>query len=207
MPPSETQSPVSSDAIERNVWLTIPNLLTVARLISIVPFVYLAMHGQDRPALILFFLAGLTDTLDGAIARRFNQKSKIGRLLDPLSDKLFTGVSFVVLAVGRAGLSSIPMWLMIAVLLRDVFILAGSLLVYRASRNSGFQPSVYGKLNTFLEIGVVVLFLAQSDFTFLPGLLPFTYVLLLVSLLVTTGDYLRIGVKMLRQPAAHPGHF
>ena len=162
----QRESPVApnSPATERDVWLTIPNALTVLRLISVAPFAWLAMRGSDRAALILFVVAGLTDTLDGTIARHWHQKSRIGRLLDPLVDKLFTGAAYVVLSAFRGGLSSIPVWVMVAVILRDILILCGSLVVYKGSRNSDFQPSIYGKLNTFLEIGIVVLFLSQSDF-------------------------------------------
>jgi cardiolipin synthase len=190
---------------ERKVCLTIPNALTIGRLVAIVPFAFLAMHGKDRAALILFLVAGLTDTLDGTIARRFGQTSKIGRLLDPLADKLFTGAAFVVLSVFRGDLASIPIWVMVAVLLRDVLILCGSFLVYRASRSSGFHPSVYGKLNTLLEIGIVVCFLAQPDFPFLMTIIPGAYVVLLISLLVSAGDYLRTGLRMVREPASNSG--
>jgi cardiolipin synthase len=184
---------------ERDQWLTVPNVLTAARLIAIVPFALLAIEGRDRAALILFVLAGLTDTLDGTIARHFQQASRIGRLLDPLADKLFTGVSYVVLSAFRGGLDRIPVWVMTAVLLRDGLILSGSYLVYRASRNSGFKPSVYGKLNTFIELGVVVCFLAQVDLPFIKPVLPALYVILLLSLLVSIADYLRTGLRMIRQ--------
>jgi cardiolipin synthase len=194
-----------SDSSERDVWLTIPNATTVLRLLAIIPFAYLAMRGKDRAALVLFIVAGLTDSLDGVIARRFGQASKIGRLLDPLVDKLFTGVSFVVLSAFRSGLSSIPVWVMVAVLLRDVLILAGSFLVYSASHNSGFKPSVYGKLHTLLEICVVVCFLAVSLLPFVAAILPTLYIVLLVSLLVSAADYLRTGLLMMRGPAADGG--
>jgi len=188
---------------EGDVWLTIPNALTAARLGAIIPFAWLAMRGQDRAALILFFLAGLTDTLDGTIARHFGQASRIGRLIDPIADKLFTGIAFVVLSMFRSGVTSIPVWVMAAVLLRDVLILSGSFIVYRVSRNSGFQPSVYGKINTLLEIGTVVCFLGQRDVPFLSSIFPAAYVLLLLSILVSAGDYFRNGLRMMgetRQP-------
>ena len=181
---------------EGDAWLTIPNVLTVARLGAIIPFAWLAMRGQDRAALILFLLAGLTDTLDGTIARKFGQASKVGRFLDPIADKLFTGVAFVVLSMFRHG-ASVPVWVMAAVLLRDVVILSGSFIVYRVSRNSGFQPSVYGKLNTLLEIGTVVCFLGQRDVPFLSSIFPAAYVLLLLSILVSVGDYFRNGLRMM----------
>jgi cardiolipin synthase len=198
--PSQQHSAALASGSERDVWLTLPNVLTAVRLLSIVPFFFLAMYGRDREALVLFFLAGLTDTLDGAIARRLGQSSKLGRLLDPLADKIFTGVAFVALAAFRPHNSSIPLWVMLAVILRDVLILLGSFLVFRVSRNTGFKPSAYGKLNTFLEIGVVVLFLAQSDFTVLTAFLPYAYVLLLISILVSAGDYLRAGLRMIKTP-------
>ena len=193
--PSEPRAGVR----EGDIWLTIPNALTVLRLVAIVPFAFLAMRGQDRAALILFVLAGLTDTLDGTIARHFGQTSKIGRFLDPIADKLFTGVAFVVLSMFRHG-ASVPVWVMAAVLLRDVVILSGSFIVYRLSRNSAFQASVYGKLNTLLEIGTVVCFLGQRDFPFLSAIFPATYVVLLLSILVSAGDYFRNGLRMIAEP-------
>jgi cardiolipin synthase len=192
---------MASGSPERDAWLTVPNALTLLRLLAIVPFSIWSMEGRDRAALMLFVAAGLTDTLDGTIARRLGQTSKIGRLLDPLADKLFTGVAYLVLSAFRPGLSSIPLWVMCAVLLRDVLILSGSLVVYSARRNSGFKPSIYGKLNTFIEIGVVVCFLAAPDVWFVPALLPSFYILLLVSLLVSTADYLRAGLRMMRVSA------
>jgi cardiolipin synthase len=195
----------SFSSSERDVWLTIPNAITFLRLLSIVPFVHLATQGRDRAALILFIVGGLTDTLDGTIARRFGQASKVGRLLDPLVDKLFTGVSFVVLSAFRSGFSQIPRWVMVSVLARDVLILAGSFLVYRASHNAEFKPSVYGKLNTFLEIGLVVWFLSASGIPVIAPILPSLYVVVLVSLVVSAGDYLRTGLKMMQAPGTDGG--
>jgi cardiolipin synthase len=181
---------------ESTAWLTIPNVLTLLRLLAIVPFAYLAMQGKDRAALLLFLIAGISDTIDGTIARRYGQASKLGRLLDPIADKLFTGVAYVVLAAFRPGLSRMPMWLMWAVVLRDVLILAGGMLVYEKSRNSGFKPSIWGKLNTLIEISVVVGFLGAADVPLFALLLPEAYIVLLVSLVISTVDYLRVGVRM-----------
>lgn len=199
MPLEESLQRPSSASSESSAWLTIPNALTVARILALIPFASWAMAGRDSAALIVFFLAGLTDTLDGAIARRFGQSSKFGRLLDPLADKLFTGVSFVVLSLFRRALPHIPIWLMIAVLLRDLLILSGSFVVYNRSRDSGFKPSIYGKLNTFFEIGTVILFLAQTQLPPIAIILPFCYAIVLISLLISAGDYLRTGLRMMEQ--------
>jgi cardiolipin synthase (CMP-forming) len=194
----ERRLPRSPGSSERHLWLTIPNAITLLRLLAVVPFFYLVTRGNDRGALILFVAAGITDSLDGVIARRLGQTSKYGRLLDPIVDKLFTGVSYVALSAFRRGLPHIPTGIMAAVLARDALILAGSLLVYGKSRNSGFKPSVYGKLNTFIEIGVVVCFLAASDIRPIAPMLPFFYVLLLVSIVLSAVDYTRTGLRMMQ---------
>jgi cardiolipin synthase (CMP-forming) len=196
MTTEESPSSDISGSPERNVWLTLPNVLTLLRILAIVPFTILAARGRDGEALVLFFFTGLTDTLDGTIARRFGASSKIGRLLDPIADKLFTGVSFVVLALFRPGLSSIPLWVMFAALARDALILIGSFLVYRMSRDSGFKASLYGKLNTLLEICIVICFLASSKLPVVVKVLTPLYILLVISLLVSTADYLQTGLRM-----------
>ncbi len=183
---------------ESSAWLTLPNILTLMRLAMIVPFAGLAMAGSDLAALAVLVAAGLTDVADGFIARRFGQASKIGRLIDPLADKLMTGAAFVILALYRGVLPAIPVWLMAAALARDVLILGGSALIYGLQRNSGFKPSMLGKLNTFVEIGVVVWFLASTGWTAVAPLLPVVYGLMLVTLVASTADYLLMGMRMLR---------
>jgi|SRR5579875_1082136 len=190
---------------EKTIWLTIPNLLTIARLVLIPPFAWLCARGDDMTALTVLLFAGFTDTLDGTLARRFNQRSKLGRLLDPIADKLLTSVSYLVLSLFRAGLH-IPVWVAVAVISRDVLILTGSFAVYARTGSTAFKPDVFGKANTFIEIGVIVVFLVSSRLALLGPLLIWIYFLLLVSLLVSTIDYLLQGLRMMRQagPAARP---
>jgi cardiolipin synthase len=183
---------------ESTAWLTVPNALTLLRLALIVPFAMLAAGGEDGQALAVLVAAGLTDVADGMIARRFGQSSKAGRLLDPLADKLLTGTAFVVLALFREGFSSIPVALMAAAIGRDVLILAGSALIYTARRESGFKPSALGKLNTFVEIGVVVWFLAATGLPRLAPLLPLLYGLMAATLAASMADYLVRGLRLFR---------
>ena len=182
---------------EKTTWRTLPNLLTAARIALVAPFGWLCLRGYDISALSVFLIAGITDTVDGTLARRFNQSSKFGRLADPLADKLLTTVAYLVLCL-RAGLSAIPVWVTIAVIARDVLILTGSLVVYARTRSTAFKPDVFGKANTFIEIGVVVVFLVSSRLVFLTRFMTAVYVLLLVSLIVSTSDYLVQGLRMLR---------
>jgi len=182
---------------EKTTWHTIPNLLTAARIVMIAPFAWLCLRGYDMSALGVFLIAGVTDTVDGTLARRFNQQSKFGRLADPLADKLLTTVAYLVLCL-RAGLSAIPVWVTIAVIARDVLILTGSLVVYAWTRSTAFKPDVFGKANTFIEIGVIVVFLVSSRLVYLGHLMTGIYILLLASLIVSTSDYLVQGLRMIR---------
>jgi cardiolipin synthase len=183
---------------ERATLWTAPNAITALRVLLIPPFAAYAIAGQDMAALAIFAAAGLSDVLDGALARRWGQSSKWGRLLDPFADKLLTGTAFVVLALFRPAPPAMPLWVMAAVVGRDAAILAGSALVYGAKRNSGFKPSLAGKLNTLIEIGVVVWFLAAARFAGLAPVLPLLYAALLISLVVSLADYTRAGFRMLR---------
>ena len=180
-------------------WRTLPNLLTSARIALVVPFAWLCVRGFDMSALALFIIAGLTDTLDGTLARRFDQRSKLGRLADPLADKLLTTVAFLVLSIFRTGLRAIPLWIAIAVIGRDVLILAGSFIVYLRTRSTAFRPNIFGKANTFIELGVIVIILASSRLLYLAGLLTALYMLLLASLIISTAEYVLQGVRMLRE--------
>jgi CDP-diacylglycerol--glycerol-3-phosphate 3-phosphatidyltransferase len=159
--------------------------------------------GRDLAALIVFLVAGLTDTLDGTIARRFQQASKLGRLTDPLADKLLTGVAYLALSFLREGFRAIPVWLTIAVIVRDVVILAGSLWIVSRRRQTGaFQPSWLGKLNTFIEITVVTVFLAASFLEPLAQILPILYILAIVSIVCSGIDYSRAGIRIMQAPDA-----
>lgn len=138
--------------------LNIPNLLTLLRF-ALVPLVaYFLLGGEHGRALIVFFLAALTDLLDGWIARRFKMASALGAALDPIADKLNMFVATVLL--GWAGL--LPMWLAIAIVLRDVVIVAGAL-AYRFTLGPiKIAPTTLSKANTFIEFTVLLLVMASA---------------------------------------------
>ena len=138
--------------------ITVPNLLTVFRMVLIPVFVSLLFYQRFALALGIFILAGITDGLDGLLARRFNQKSQLGTILDPIADKLMLVTSFVVLsmrAVFPQPLPShlpVPFWVTIAVISRDVFILVGAAAINVVTGFRGFRPSLLGKINTTVQI-------------------------------------------------------
>lgn len=141
--------------------LTVANQLTLLRLLLIPAFVLCIVYGRPGWALILFLTAGITDALDGLVARRANQKTSLGAWLDPAADKLLLVTTFVVLTLPNLGLPNrLPLWLTILVISRDVAIVVTVAIVNLAIGPRTFRPSPLGKSATalFIVTGVVVLF-------------------------------------------------
>ena len=121
--------------------ITVPNLLTIFRMVLIPVFVSLLFYQRFVIALAIFVVAGLTDGLDGLLARRFDQKSQLGTILDPIADKMMMVTSFIVLSMRSVfpqpvpSHLPIPFWVTIAVISRDVFILVGAPYGERLSSN------------------------------------------------------------------------
>jgi cardiolipin synthase len=178
--------------------LTLANLLTAGRILLTLPFLYLIERGRFGLALAIFFIASLTDFADGYVARKFNQQSRLGRLLDPLADKLLTTASFIVMAIPHAGFPSIPVWLAVAVVSRDAFILAGSLAVYLITGFKEFKPTLLGKVNTFVELGLIVWFLAFNTFGVFTFILPLCYWIVMASVLASGIEYVIRGIHILK---------
>jgi cardiolipin synthase len=142
--------------------LTLPNFLTLMRIIAVPAFLILVSNRHYGAGLVLFVAAGITDAVDGVLARLMNSKSDLGASLDPLADKMLLVSSFVILT----WLGVIPSWLMILVLTRDAVILAGYLVIYFVSTPIEVNPTAAGKLNTFLEmltVGFALVTLARPD--------------------------------------------
>jgi cardiolipin synthase len=198
--PSEQASPAATTT---KLW-TLANMLTLLRIALLAPFLYWVKVGHFGLAAIIFFIAGLTDFFDGYVARRFNQQSAFGRFLDPAADKLLTTASYIVMALPRAGFVPIPLWLAAAVIGRDIFILLGSLAVYLLTRYRGFKPTLLGKWNTFLEIGLIFWFIIFNHFDVLKFLLPIMYGLIITSVIASAIEYVWMGARILRR-SGKPG--
>ena len=152
--------------------ITVPNLLTVFRMVLIPVFASLLFYQRFVLALMVFVLAGVTDGLDGLLARRFNQKSQLGSILDPIADKLMLVTAFVVLSMRSVfpqPLPShlpVPFWVTVAVISRDVFILVGAAAINIVTGFRGFRPSMLGKINTTVQIVAIaaIIFAASVPF-------------------------------------------
>lgn len=135
-----------------NQVLYAPNQLTLLRLIFI-PFVIVSIvEGEYGMAFVLVMIAGISDGLDGLLARRMGQQTELGKYLDPIADKLLLTSSFV--ALGLNG--GIPLWLVVLVVGRDIIILMTALAMVLATPIRSFPPTLYGKINTIGQVATVL---------------------------------------------------
>ncbi len=138
--------------------MTLPNLLTIARLLLVPVFVVLYRTGNHTAALAVFAAAAITDGLDGMLARALHQESRLGSILDPTADKLLTLAALILLVSS----GQIPGWLLVIVLLRDGGLVGGTLLLYFQGTRVPVVPSRFGKYATFLLVSTVALALAKE---------------------------------------------
>ena len=142
--------------------LTAPNQLTLLRMIFL-PFIVINVVKQDfRWALILFVLAGLSDGLDGLLARKLHQQTLLGQYLDPIADKLLMSTMFLVLSIEQRAL--VPWKYTVVVFSRDISILLVSGVLFIVAGLRDFRPSIFGKANTFAQVAAiffVLLFLVE----------------------------------------------
>jgi cardiolipin synthase len=137
--------------------LTLANQLTLLRMLLIPAFVILVVYGHLGWALVVFVTAGVTDALDGLIARRSGQKTSLGAWLDPMADKLLLVTTFVVLTIPGLNLANrLPVWLTVCIISRDVVIVATVAIVNLAIGPRTFRPSIYGKIATATYIVTAV---------------------------------------------------
>jgi cardiolipin synthase len=133
----------------RNTVLNLPNFLTLLRIIAIPVFLIFLTDGDFGAALVVFLLAGITDSLDGAIARLTDTRTTLGAYMDPLADKMLILSGFVVFAL----MDAVPRWLTVVVISRDVIILIGYLSLFLLTQQlMEIRPSPISKAATFLHL-------------------------------------------------------
>lgn len=154
----------------------IPNFITCLRLFLVGPVLFALLNRHYLLALILFVLAGVTDALDGLLARLYGWTSRFGAVADPLADKLLLMSSFIALY----SLGLIPVWLMAAIVGRDLWILVGVLSYRCLIGRLEVAPSGISKINTFLQILLVPLLLIDQSLFHIPYLLIQVFMLLVL---------------------------
>lgn len=143
---------------------TIPNLLSVLRMGLVPLFIIAVLDGHSLRALILFVVAGVTDVLDGFIARFANQKSQLGMFLDPMADKVLLISAYIVLSIPSLNPGiQIPVWITVLVIARDVLMVIVALIVYLVAGPRSFPPTILSKVNTTVQVAAVLVVLLSAQ--------------------------------------------
>jgi cardiolipin synthase (CMP-forming) len=181
--------------------LTVPNLLTFLRMALIPVFASLLYYGYTGTALILFVIAGISDGVDGFVARRLKQETELGTILDPIADKLLMTTAFIILTLPNIfppPAKSVPFWVTAAVIGRDVLIVtvAGAINIMTGFR--GFQPSWLGKLSTTVQVAAVTLILVAAVFNH-SIYLPTTYFIVVLLAFLSGFHYIFFVARLMRE--------
>ena len=140
--------------------MNIPNSITLVRIILVPVMLYFLIEGKDLIALLIFILAAISDGLDGFLAKALKQQTRLGAFLDPIADKLLLSTAFIALAI--SGLA--PSWLAIMVVSRDLMIMTGIGILAWDNDFPAIQPTIDGKVTTFLQI-ITISFLLGHHYT------------------------------------------
>lgn len=136
----------------------IPNLITVGRILLVAPTTWALLEQHYRLALVLFLVAGISDGVDGFLAKHYNWSSRLGALLDPVADKALLVCSYA--ALTWTGL--LPLWLFVLVILRDTVIVGGAMVYHFRVARLEAEPTLISKLNTVLQIALVLVVILET---------------------------------------------
>jgi cardiolipin synthase len=159
--------------------VNLPNLITLGRILLVPVIVWAITSGQMAVAFVLFFIAGVSDAIDGFLAKRFNMQSEIGALLDPLADKCLLVSIYIALGLT----SDIPRWLVILVVSRDIIIIGAVMVSWLVDRPIPMKPLMVSKLNTVAQVLFAGLVLAALGFGF--NFAPFDIILMTIVTVLT----------------------
>lgn len=174
----------------------IPNLICVARILLVAPIIWSLLEGRFDLALLLIFIAGVSDAVDGYLARRFDWRTRLGGLLDPAADKLLMLSLFLTLS----WLGLVPIWFTAIVIGRDVIIVAGIVTYQALVEPVHGNPTLASKLNTLLQIVFALLVIAHAWRGWPPA--PWLKALggaVLLTIAISVIQYVTLGLGALRQ--------
>jgi len=180
--------------------LNLPNYLTLIRIAAIPFFLVLLFSRLYNYALLIFLIGGITDALDGPVARFTNQRTRLGAYLDPLADKLLIISSLVVLTF----IDTVPAWLTILVLSRDVIVTLGYGAIYFVvEERMEIQPSTLGKINTFLLLlTITIVLVSLYDPNMIPSPVPsYLFLLSAVTTIISGLQYVYRGLVWFQERA------
>ena len=172
----------------------LPNALSIIRIILTVPIVIALLKGQYVLTVWLFLLAGVTDALDGWIAKQFSFQSRLGSILDPMADKILLTCTFLTLF----WVGILPLWLLLLICVREIIIVAGALGYFlgEISGESGLlQPSLISKFNTVLQIALVMFLLLIQIAVEFAEWLEIVFIIVATSTALSGADYMWLWIK------------
>lgn len=173
--------------------MNVPNLISVLRILLVPLLAIFLLEEQYNYALLVFIVAGISDGLDGFLARLLNQKTRLGAILDPIADKALLVTTFVILAV----LGVIPQWLTVLVVSRDLIIITGFAILVLSDSQIKIEPTYTSKLTTVFQILTVVYFLGLEYLLFMLFLRDYLIAATALLTLLSCAHYLVIGFRAL----------
>lgn len=182
----------------------LPNIITVLRILLVAPILWILLHKHYEWALFLFVIAGISDAIDGLLARYFSCISRFGAFVDPLADKLLLMGSYLTLG----WLGHIPFWLVAMVIGRDIWIMGGALSYLYFIGRLEFMPTLISKWNTFLQLLLIIVLLLQLSFNWFPALLiesifVLVFITTLISFVQYTWQWTLKAMHNYKSPAKH----
>tara|TARA_Y100000768_G_scaffold138222_1_gene102971 strand:+ start:1102 stop:1656 length:555 start_codon:yes stop_codon:yes gene_type:complete len=173
----------------------IPNLISIFRILLIIPVLLLIYNSNYDLALFLFLLAGLSDALDGYLAKKFDWRTRVGALLDPVADKLLVAGTFIILT----WLGFVPFWLAAIVVSRDIIIALGVFIYSFVYEPFQGEATKISKINTFLELLYVLMVLSSEAFFWPPHtIIIFTGSAVFVTVFISGFDYIISWVRRVK---------
>jgi cardiolipin synthase len=173
--------------------MNLPNVLTLIRVILAPVFVIFIINKYFGWALVTFAVAGITDGLDGLIARLTHQRTELGAYLDPIADKLLTFAAFISLAI----IEMIPSWLVVIVITRDVIILVGILVMFLTNYHPKINPSFLSKMTTTFQIVTILLALLAGLFPVFQQVSVLAFYVTGIITILSGIQYVYIGARIL----------
>jgi cardiolipin synthase (CMP-forming) len=175
--------------------MNLPNVLTFIRILLIPIFVILIINRYLGWAAITFAVAGITDGIDGLVARLTHQRTELGAYLDPIADKLLLSSAFITLAI----IDILPNWLAVIVITRDVIILVGFLLMAFTNHRPNIRPSLLSKITTVFQISTILIFFITAYYPHLGWLSSFAIYGTTLFTILSGSHYVYLGTKILNE--------
>jgi cardiolipin synthase len=172
----------------------LPNLITALRFLLVLPLTGLLVNGQYASALVLFAMMGVSDAVDGFLAKRFHWQSRLGEYLDPLADKTMLVSAY--LTLGWLGL--LPGWLVAAVIVRDLVIVSGALAYHFVTRRLEMRPTLISKVNTVAQIALAVAVIADQFLTMTNLIMEGLVLIVLATTLISGLHYVLVWSRLTR---------